>query len=75
MLTLVQPIQQYFPSVWDPHLIKDINEKTAWWVISDYIYRSSVTFTYAKPATYLQWPTLSNHRYNMRILENLSRAH
>ena len=45
-LALVQLVLEYSSTVWDPHLIKNINEIekvqrcAAWWVMSDYIVRA-----------------------------------
>ena len=67
-LALVRPILEYSSTVWDPHLIKNINtiekvqRRAARWVMSDYS-QSSVTSMLDK----LQWSTLHKRRYISRL--------
>ena len=67
-LALIRPILEYSSTVWDPHLIKNINtiekvqRRAARWVMSDYS-QSSVTSMLDE----LQWSTLHKRRYISRL--------
>jgi len=67
--SMVRPILEYCSTVWDPHILKDVNElekvqrRSARWVMSDYNWSSSVT----SMLNLLQWPTLTNRRLTARL--------
>ena len=66
---LVRPTVEYASSVWDPHLLKDINKlemiqkRSARYVTNRYHNTSSVEIMLQK----LQWPTLEERRKKARL--------